>query len=67
MFASVTAVHRPRYLNAEIHQRWIAVEHHRLDSIEAWPEGPRKQAAITAICSTLTSLSRLSTVGQLVQ
>jgi hypothetical protein len=35
---------------------WLANEHHRLHSIEQWPEGPRKQAALTAARSTLDGL-----------
>jgi len=37
---------------------WFATEHNRLHSVEQWPEGARKDAALSAIRSTLESLSR---------
>jgi len=39
---------------------WLATEHNRLHSVELWPEGARKEAALSAIRSTLESLSRPS-------
>lgn len=36
----------------------LAAAHHRLHSIEQWPEGIRREAALSAIESTLDSLSR---------
>jgi hypothetical protein len=36
----------------------LAAEHYRLHSVEQWPDGPRKQAAVRAVESTLESLSR---------
>lgn len=35
---------------------WIAVEHQRLHVVETWPHGPRKEATLAAIHSTLSSL-----------
>jgi hypothetical protein len=37
---------------------WLAMEHYRIHTIETWPEGPRKQAALAAARSTLESLRR---------
>ena len=37
-------------------REWVMVEHHRLVSIEEWPEGPHKEAVLAAIQSTLKSL-----------
>jgi hypothetical protein len=36
----------------------LAMEHRRLHCVEAWIDGPRKQAALAAIHSALESLSR---------
>jgi hypothetical protein len=36
----------------------LAAEHHRLHSMEQWPDGQRKEAAIRAVESSLDSLSR---------
>src|ERR1700685_2064795 len=36
---------------------WIAMEHSRLHMIEEWPEGPRKEASLAAIHSTLGGLT----------
>ncbi len=36
----------------------LASEHHRLHTVDEWPDGPRKKAALDAIYSTLESLSR---------
>jgi hypothetical protein len=68
MLASIAAAYSCRESLAtrsldQLHERWLAVEHHRLTSVEDWPDGPRKQIAIVAICSTLVSLSRLSKVA----
>lgn len=37
---------------------WIAMEHYRLHVVEDWAEGPRKDAALTAIRSALDGLER---------
>lgn len=42
---------------------WIAMEHYRLHLIEEWPEGPRKEASIAAIHSTLGRLLAAQPVG----
>ena len=39
-------------------RQWLAMEHYRLHSVEAWPESPRKDAAVAAIRSKLDSLAR---------
>jgi hypothetical protein len=36
----------------------LAAQHQRLHIVEQWPDGPRKEAAIGAIESTLDSLLR---------
>jgi hypothetical protein len=38
-------------------QQWIASEHHRLHTVEAWPDSPHKDATLRAIHSTLASLA----------
>jgi hypothetical protein len=38
--------------------QWIASEHHRLHTVEAWPESPYKDATLRAIHSTLASLAQ---------
>lgn len=42
----------------------FAAEHHRLHSVEQWPDGRRKEAVVKAIESTLDSLSRHPAVSQ---
>ncbi len=37
-------------------QQWIASEHHRLHTVEGWPDSPHKEATLRAIHSTLASL-----------
>ena len=37
---------------------WIAMEHHRLHTVEEWADGPHKDAALAAIRSTLHGLMR---------
>jgi hypothetical protein len=39
-----------------MYAEWIATEHHRLHLIEEWPDGPRKEVALSAIQSSLQSL-----------
>jgi hypothetical protein len=36
--------------------QWIASEHHRLHTVEGWPDSPYKDATLRAIQSTLASL-----------
>ena len=36
--------------------QWIASEHHRLHTVEGWPESPYKEATLRAIHSSLASL-----------
>lgn len=38
--------------------QWLAMEHYRLHSVEAWPDSPRKEGLLRAIRSTIQSLSR---------
>lgn len=37
-------------------QEWIAMEHYRLHTVEAWPDSPRKNASLAAIHSALGAL-----------
>jgi len=37
--------------------QWIASEHHRLHTVEGWPDSPYKEATLRAIHSALASLS----------
>jgi len=39
-----------------MHGEWIMGEHHRLNIVERWPDGPRKEAVLAAIRSTLDRL-----------
>jgi len=39
-------------------REWLATEHYRLHVIEQWPNGPRKEAVLTAARSALESLLR---------
>ena len=41
-------------------REWLAMEHYRLHSVEAWPESPRKDKALVAIRSSLAGLSRIA-------
>ncbi len=41
-------------------EQWLAMEHYRLHSVEAWPDGPHKEGALAAIRATLKSLERSS-------
>lgn len=38
--------------------QWIASEHHRLHTVEGWPDSPHKEATLRAIHSALGSLMR---------
>lgn len=42
----------------------LAAEHSRLHSVEQWPDGPRKQAALDAIRSALAGLARLPATSE---
>lgn len=37
---------------------WFRVEHHRLHSIEEWPDGPQKDAALASVRSAIACLTR---------
>lgn len=39
---------------------WFASEHSRIHTIEQWPDGPRKEAALAAARSAVNSLLRSS-------
>jgi len=41
---------------------WIAMEHYRLHVVENWPDGPRREATLTAIHSKLASFGKQSHV-----
>lgn len=38
--------------------QWIAAEHHRLHTVEAWPDSPYKDATLRAIHSTLARMAQ---------
>ena len=37
---------------------WMAVERNRIEVMELWPDGPRKEAGLASARSTLESLAR---------
>lgn len=39
-----------------MYPQWIAMEHYRMHVIEAWPDGPRKNAYLAAVRSALNAL-----------
>ena len=41
-----------------MNSQWLKTEHHRLHVVEEWPDGPHKEAALSAIRSKLASLAR---------
>lgn len=41
-----------------MHLQWLTTEHNRLHVVEEWPDGPHKEAALSAIRSSLASLAR---------
>ena len=47
-----------------MHRNWLAIEHHRLHSVEEWPNGPRKEAVLHAIRSSIASVSRKLDSGE---
>ena len=44
------------WMDAKVMPEWIALEHHRLDIVEQWPDGPYKTATLDAIHSSLAGL-----------
>ena len=44
--------------------QWLAMEQYRLSCVESWQEGPRKQATLAAIRSTIASLSHSGHAGR---
>ena len=48
----------------EFNTAWLASEHNRLHNVELWPDSPRKQIALSAVQSSLDSLSRQSGTEQ---
>lgn len=38
--------------------QWLEMEYYRLDCVQAWDEGPRKQVTRAAILSAIASLSQ---------
>jgi len=42
---------------------WIALEHHRLHTVEEWADSPHKEAALAAIQATIQSLLRIQRPG----
>jgi hypothetical protein len=49
---------------SEFTTAWLAAEHNRLQHIELWPDSPRKLVVLSAVQSTLDSLSRHSGTEQ---
>ena len=43
--------------------QWIASEHHRLHTVEGWPESPYKEATLRAIHSSLARLMQVPDVA----
>jgi hypothetical protein len=43
-------------MDSMILNQWIAVEHSRLQNVEAWPDSVRKQAVLAGIRSSIESL-----------
>jgi hypothetical protein len=43
---------------------WIAMEHYRLHTVEAWPESPYKDVTLASIHSSLAGLLRDATTVQ---
>jgi hypothetical protein len=37
--------------------QWIASEHHRLHTVECWPDSPYKEATLRAIRAAIASLT----------
>jgi hypothetical protein len=37
--------------------QWLQIEYYRLDCVETWEDGPRKQATRAAILNAIASLS----------
>lgn len=37
--------------------KWLAIEYYRLDCVETWEDGPRKEATRAAILSAIASVS----------
>jgi len=47
-----------RHEDGLMQSEWLAMEQYRLDCVEEWGEGRRKQATRAAILSTIASLTR---------
>lgn len=41
-----------------MHSEWLAFEQYRIHVMELWPDGPRKQAGLSAARSAMESLTR---------
>ncbi len=41
-----------------MHSEWLAMERYRIQVMELWPDGPRKEAGIAAARSSLDALVR---------
>jgi hypothetical protein len=46
--------------------QWLQMEYYRLDCVDTWEDGPRKQATRAAILDAIASLSGNRQVGLLV-
>ena len=47
----------------DMRYQWIASEHHRLHTVEGWPESPYKDATLRAIRSSMASLAQDANVA----
>lgn len=41
-----------------MHNEWMAMERYRIQVMELWPDGPRKEAGIASARSSLEALAR---------
>jgi hypothetical protein len=41
-----------------MHHEWLAFEHYRIHAMELWPEGPGKEAGLSAARSAIANLTR---------
>jgi len=49
--------------NPAVHSEWLAAEQNRIEVMELWPDGPRKQAGLAAARSALHSLMQTAANG----
>jgi len=49
-----------------MHSEWIVNEHHRMHTVEDWPDSPAKHVTLAAIRSKLESLLRSAKPGAVI-